>query len=561
MMQDTAEAWITGQLALTLLAVDPGGLGGLHLRARAGPLRDAFLRQMPATLNPRKISTDISDTQLFGGLDISATLAAGRVVLSRGLLALPAHLTLTMAERCPAGLAARLAQALDCGAGHALILLDEGADPEEIAPVTLRERLAFSIDLDGLRLADLADLPLNEAELIAARDRVRQVHIPDDALSLLTVTAARFGIDSLRAPILACHAARAHAALSGRDAVSEDDVQIAAQLVFAHRATLMPQDPEQPSDDEPPPPDNTPEDGTTDAEPDSFDLPQDMLIDAVKALLPPDILTALTARKPGASGKGSGGAGQKRKGNRRGRPLPSRPGRADGTNRIDIIATLRAAAPWQPIRRRAQPAAKGLLIRPSDIHIRHFQDLSDRLIIFAVDASGSSAVARLSEAKGAIELLLAEAYARRDHVALITFRGDGAELVLAPTRSLVQTKRQLAGVPGGGGTPLAAGLQASAELARRALGQGLSPALALLTDGRANVPLPGRTGRAAAAEDAQKMASVFATLNLPSAVIDTSMRPQRDLVTLAQHLGATYVPLPRADAKGLSRAISGALER
>jgi magnesium chelatase subunit D len=284
-----------------------------------------------------------------------------------------------------------------------------------------------------------------------------------------------------------------------------------------------------------------------------------MLIEAVKAVLPPEILSALSQKTAGSSGKGSGGAGQRRKGNRRGRPLPSRPGKLDGTSRIDIVATLRAAAPWQMIRRAQTPDRKGLLIRPSDIHVKRYQEMSDRLIIFAVDASGSSAMARLSEAKGAVELLLAEAYARRDHVALIAFRGQQADLILPPTRSLVQTKRRLSGLPGGGGTPLAAGLQATAELARRAIGKGLSPSVALMTDGRANVPLPGRTGRAAAGEDAEQMAALLRRLNIPGAVVDTSMRPRAELRALAECMGARYVPLPRADARGLSRAIGAAI--
>lgn len=561
MMLDPSESWVIGQLALHLLAVDPGGLGGLHLRARAGPVRDAFLAGLPDGLRPiRRIAPSISDTQLFGGIDIAGTLAQGRVARSTGLLATPSHILLTMAERCPPGLAARIAQTMDAGRDATLILLDEGADDDETAPIVLTDRLAFCVDLDGLRPVDLAELAMDADDIAAARARLPGVTCPDDVFVLMVVTAQRFGIVSLRAPLLALRTAIAHAALVGNNSVTPEDVQIAAQLVLAHRATQIPQDDDETPDDEPPPEDDDDGEGSDKPDDDSFDLPQDMLIDAMKALLPPEVLAALNNKSSGKGAKGSGGAGLKRKGNRRGRPLPSRPGRIDSGARIDIVATLRAAAPWQMVRRRIQPDHPGLLIRPGDIHVRQYQELSDRLIIFAVDASGSSAVARLSEAKGAIELMLAEAYARRDHVALIAFRGDGADLILAPTRSLVQTKRQLAGLPGGGGTPLAAGLQATADLARRALGQGLSPSVALLTDGRANVALPGRTGRVAAAEDAQNMARVLRQLNLPTAVIDTGQRPTADLRALAGVLGATYVPLPRADAQGLKRAISTALE-
>lgn len=553
MTQDLTDPWFNGRLALRLLALDPAGLGGLHLRARAGALRDRMVSDLGRGAAPaRRITPMISDTQLFGGVDIAATLAKGAVVHNTGLLTRPDPVILAMAERCEAGLAARLSQVVDRGDGPYLILLDEGAGPDETCASSLLERVAFSVTLDGLRESDCGPDP----DMGTAPLPLFRVAMPDDALVMLTVTAARFGIDSLRAPLFAMRAARAHAALMGRAQANEDDLRVAVQLVYPQRATLLPQDTEDPAE-----PDSQDASESTAQNPDPDDrqtIPDEMLIEAVRSILPEGLLQALQTQSAQKGGKGAG-AGQKRRGNRRGRPLPSRPGRPDGQNRIDLIATLRAAAPWQAVRRKLTPEREGLLIRPSDIHVRRFQERSDRLIIFTVDASGSSAVARLAEAKGAVELMLAEAYARRDHVALITFRGDGAELILPPTRSLVQTKRRLAGVPGGGGTPLAAGLKIAAELANRSRGQGLSPALALLTDGRANVPLPGRSGRAAASEDATNMALLFRSLGLPSAVVDTSVRPHRDLQTLSVSLGGTYVPLPRADARGLSRAIGSAL--
>ena len=185
-------------------------------------------------------------------------------------------------------------------------------------------------------------------------------------------------------------------------------------------------------------------------------IPEEILLEAVKAILPTDLLAQLTASKAPRRTASAGGTGAAKRGNRRGRPLPSRPGALDGEQRIDMVATLRAAAPWQPVRAKQQPDRTGLHIRPDDIRIRQFEEKSDRLLIFAVDASGSAAMTRLAEAKGAIELLLAEAYARHDQVALISFRGEAAEVLLPPTRSLVQTKRRLGALPGGGGTPLAA---------------------------------------------------------------------------------------------------------
>lgn len=224
------------------------------------------------------------------------------------------------------------------------------------------------------------------------------------------------------------------------------------------------------------------------------------------------------------------------------------------------MATLRAAAPWQTIRRAEAREERVLHIRRADLRLRQFQETSDRLLIFVVDASGSLAMSRLAEAKGAVELLLSEAYARRDHVALIAFRGDGAEMLLPPTRSLVQTKRRLQALPGGGGTPLAAGLRLGLETAIRANAQGMTPTIALLTDGRGNIALDGRADRAAAAEDAAAMARAILAQGIASLVIDTAVRPQAALAKLSAELDAHYIALPRADARRLSAAVTDALD-
>ncbi len=153
-----------------------------------------------------------------------------------------------------------------------------------------------------------------------------------------------------------------------------------------------------------------------------------------------------------------------------------------------------------------------------------------------------------------------EAYARRDHVALIAFRGDRADELLPPTRSLVQAKRQLASLPGGGGTPLAAGLVAATELAGHAAGRGLTPMLVLLTDGRANIPLSGEPGRKAALEDAEAVAAGLYARGITGVLIDTSNRPAEQARNIAARLGARYIALPRADARGISTAVSAALD-
>ncbi|MCD1627399.1 magnesium chelatase subunit D [Seohaeicola saemankumensis] len=560
-MSEGADRWQNACLALRLLAVDPVGLKGLCLRARMGPPRQAFadlLHILP--LPARKLHPTISDEQLFGGIDLAATLAGDRVVLNKGLTATPAALMLSMAERAGPDLAAKLAQVLDTDQGHCLVMLDEGAGDEETAPPALKERLAFHLDLDGIGAQELTTPPVNLSDLVTARQRLAVITASADDVTSLVTIALRFGIDSLRAPLLALRAARAHAALMGHDRIETTDVTAAASLVYPSRATMIPadEDPQEDAPQDPPPPEDQPAEGEN-PEP-LTGIPDELLIEAVRALLPPHLLDRIIAGATARGATGSGGAGARHKGNRRGRPLPSRPGRLDGIARIDLVATLRAAAPWQPMRRTATPDAKGLMIRPADIRLKRYEETSDRLLIFVVDASGSAAMARLGEAKGAVELLLAEAYARRDHVALIAFRGDGAEVLLPPTRSLVQTKRRLAGLPGGGGTPLAAGLKAAGELAVQARGRGLSPTLALLTDGRANIALDGQPNRPRAATDAETLARMLRAQGIAGLVLDVSVRPQEALRGLAAHMGAPYIALPRADAKRLSGAISAALE-
>lgn len=456
-----------------------------------------------------------------------------------------------MAERAEAGLAARLSLLIE--AGHCLVALDEGAGSEEMLAPALSERLALHLDLDGLAQGDCPEI--GAPDLRAARALLPQVRTGGEALAALTGLAAQLGIASLRAPWLALRAARASAARAGRREIAEGDLLLAAALVLGPRAVALPAlEPE-----EAPPPDETPEetpgeDAPTDPAPDG--PARDLLLEAAKAALPRDLLDRLASGAVAAARGGSGGA--RKRGNRRGRPLTARPGRLEGAARIDLVATLRAAAPWQPLRRRAGPG-RFLIVTRDDIRLRRFDEASDRLLILTVDASGSAAAARLAEAKGACELLLAKAYVQRDHVALIAFRGAAAELMLPPTRSLVQAKRRLAALPGGGGTPLAAGLRLALDVAEASRARGLTPTLAVLTDGRTNVALDGSASRETAEADAARMARALRARAIPALLIDMSQRPQPHLAALAATLGAIYQALPRADARRLSASVSAAL--
>lgn len=533
------------RLALELVRRDPR-LGGLVLRSRSCAARDAVTRIVSDL--PR-IHPNIADDALLGGLDLAQILAEGRMIRQAGLLAGAGGRVLTMAERISPALAGRLATALDQNDGLWFLALDEGASEDENLPDGLADRMAFFVDLESARYDD--DLSMDWPLAINPR-HVDQPPEMVDAVAQLTVS---LGIDSARAANFTLRSARGIAALRGADIVSGEDLELACSLVLPHRATRLPEQDMDEPDAEQEPPNASDGDQGDDAQNSESDLPAEMLLEAVAAMIPPGLLDRLATQKA-RSGRGAG-SGAARKGNRRGRPLPSRPGRLGGDARIDLVATLRAAAPWQKLR--IGPEQR-LRLRPSDIRLRKYEVKSDRLLIFAVDASGSAAIARLAEAKGAIEILLSEAYARRDHVALIGFRGAGAETLLPPTRSLVQTKRRLASLPGGGGTPLASGLRTALQEALAGRRHGMTPTICLMTDGRANIDLDGRPDRSRAAEDSERMAKLLRAEGVDTIVIDTGKRPERSLSRLADVLNGAYLPMPRADAHRVSAAVTSTLD-
>ncbi|MBY0350293.1 magnesium chelatase subunit D [Tabrizicola sp.] len=550
------DPWARLSLALRILAVDPVGMGGLWLRSRAGPVRDiasTAIAQTPFDRPQRRLSASIDDLALMGGPDPVATLAAGRPVHRPGLLANPAVLILPMAESAAPSLTARLAQALDRG-HHALIALDEAAEDGEGLASTLSDRLGLFLSLEGERAPRLLPKPIGRRTLAKARALYPLVTVPPDLTEALAHLAARLGIASPRALLTTRRASRAIAALDGRTEVTETDLIQAAELGLAHRA--LPETEARP--DEPPeqPPPEQPD--QPDQQPEEQDLQSlaDLLIEAAQAALPPDILAKLQSDRANRAARGASGTGSAKAGNRRGRPLPSRPGRPDGQSRIDLVATLRQAAPWQVLRKRQDTHDRALIVHRSDLRLKRFRQVSDRVLIFVVDASGSSAMARLGEAKGAVELMLAQAYSRRDHVALVVLRGAKAELILPPTRSLTTTKARLRGLPGGGGTPLASGLATALDTALRARRQGMTPSLALLTDGRANIALNGQPDRVQAQEDAHRIATAIRAAGIAAVTLDVANRPQPALADLAQTMHSRYVPLPRADARAIAATLA-----
>ena len=260
--------WEDAVLAATLLAVNPQGLGGVVLRAAPGPVRDRWTKLLRSFLPPsapfRQVPLSADDDRLIGGLDLAATLQAGRPVAEPGLFAQAngGILLLAMAERLPGATAARLAATMDqgevvlerdgFGQRHAtrfgVIALDEGIEPDERPPDVLGDRLAIHLDLGQADAREVMSAPAPSPNTGAARARLNSVAISDELLNQICTAALLLGVESLRAALLAAQVARTHAALFGRDSVCDADVVAAGRLVLAPRATTMPAESQAPEE-------------------------------------------------------------------------------------------------------------------------------------------------------------------------------------------------------------------------------------------------------------------------------------------------------------------------
>jgi magnesium chelatase subunit D len=549
------------KLALVLAAVDPA-IGGVLLRGQKGSAKTTLARGLARLLAEDapfvELPIGTTEDRLVGSIDLAAALTGGEVRFSPGLLAaahrgvlyvdevnlLPDHLVDVLLDVAVSGINRVEREGVSHTHPSRFVLIgsmnpEEGdlrpqlldrfglaadvvapADPAERAEA-VRRRMAFDADPAAFAAA-WPDEPL------AAN---QPATLPDELVHTVSVLCASVGAEGLRADLVICRAAAALAGLAGRATTTIDDVRRVAPLALAHRRRRHPFDDPGMAQDEI---DQALDDAAAAAEQDDDRVaqPDDE----------PDRITRLEAPRTTAN---AGGRRSMVEG-ARGRLVGDRPP-AGALQSVAVGPTIRAAAA-----RRATKPVGGQLVAPADLREAVKEQRAGNLVILAVDASGSmGAETRMEAAKAAVLGLLLDAYQRRDRVALVTFRGDGAEVVLRPTGSVEVARARLTDLPTGGRTPLAAGIHTALTLAQHPADR---PLLVLVSDGRATAGPDGHDPLVAAKEAAAEVRR----RHVPAVVVDAEDGPTRLglAAELAEAMGARYLTLAQLTATSV-RQLAG----
>ncbi len=543
---------------LTVSSIDPS-LGSLSIKANYSTVREAFLSNLFALLKPKglkKIYPFQNPTDFAKRINMMDTLTFGTPKYNDDIFSSQnISLILTNTEKMEKGLATFLREKIKNNMNKFFVALDE-SETNEMPSENLSDYLIFSINLHGIRYCDLKKVSINRKKIAEARKNLATVEVNKKTLNYLISSAEIFSVSNMHTIFSTLKVAKSLCAYKGKKCVSREDINLAISLSMIHKAKQIPEfqqeekaaatEQEQLRDDN--------ESKVNNSELNNQD--KKMLIDALKIYLPSNLIESLLSKNSQSINLGeSAGSGEKNNNFSAGRPIPSINRKYSSDKRVDLMGTLTKAIPWQKLRSSSVTKNRKIIIYPQDIMIKRFEKQSERLLIFLVDASGSNAIGRLAEAKGAIEILLSDAYAKRDNVALISFSGLKADPLLLPTKSLVTAKKKLSSLPGGGATPLANGLLEAFNMADAARSRNIKPIIILLSDGRGNISLDGVGDRVKSVKDTNYVASLIKRNAINNIFIDTSRRKTPMADELARELDGHYFQLPMANSGSISKAV------